>query len=458
MKVLFYLIILICISALAAIAQPPPPPVAAPGSKPVAKIELPSLAKLGPEDKYRSWEGRFTIDLPRNGLRGFAAITPETSGGINAGGSYDFKVKEGEFNIQYVDRTDGAFSRLTAPQIAQFFPTVMETTLKRVGGTRIAEEPRTLGSIPGRIMKVKTADGALMTAVTYLEGNRFYVVVAMIDVTAPKATALIEKAVESFRIQPQAEIDAEVVVAIKSATPPALPQTPVTPKEKSDAADDNLKGRVRIVLEESQDLSGTWQNQERHRSSEEEFNEAGNLVRRISYDSNGYPHSVAVFGYIDGDRVSVSKSVDVGNRFTISAAGPGSTKPRDTRYNEKRLYKYKAGRMSEMSLIQNNGDLWMRYVYNHSGSEMTALIYSSNGKLNQKYWYGYDSLGNVVNYRTYEALVDPEKVRGTYRYSYDKLDEKGNWTQRTQYKIVTENGAEKEKPSQIEYRTITYYP
>jgi hypothetical protein len=49
-------------------------------------------------------------------------------------------------------------------------------------------------------------------------------------------------------------------------------------------------------------------------------------------------------------------------------------------------------------------------------------------------------------------------VKRRYRYRYDKFDENGNWLQRTQFEIVAENGEEKEKPSQVEYRSIVYFP
>jgi hypothetical protein len=100
----------------------------------------------------------------------------------------------------------------------------------------------------------------------------------------------------------------------------------------------------------------------------------------------------------------------------------------------------------------------MKYVYNYTGNEKTELVYSEDGKLNQKYVYKLDERGNPLTYVTYDAFGDLNKVESTYRYRYDKFDEKGNWLQRTQFKIVSENGVEKEKPWQIEYRTITYYP
>jgi hypothetical protein len=89
---------------------------------------------------------------------------------------------------------------------------------------------------------------------------------------------------------------------------------------------------------------------------------------------------------------------------------------------------------------------------------MTELVYSENGKLNQKYRYKYDERGNVAGYSIFDAFRNPDTIKSTYRYRYDSFDEKGNWLQRTQFEIVNENGESKEKLSQIEYRTITYFP
>jgi hypothetical protein len=100
----------------------------------------------------------------------------------------------------------------------------------------------------------------------------------------------------------------------------------------------------------------------------------------------------------------------------------------------------------------------MRYEYHHSGDTMTSLVYSENGKLNQKYGYKYDKKGNQIEYSVYDAFGDSAQVKTLYKYRYDSFDDNGNWTKRTQFKVVTENGQAVEKPTSVRYRSITYFP
>lgn len=458
MKKVISLAAIICSLFALSVAQPPPPPAAAPGTKPVKALEPKSLADVKPTDQYKSWEGKFRIALPASSLSGYSAITPKTSGANAAGGQYNFRTKEAVFMIQFTDYFDPQFTNMSSEQIDQRLSAGVAGGVERTRGTKLLDERVTLGSFVGSRFKVALPVGGNLLARMYFVGARLYTIVGQPSETVPNAESLTEKTLASFALIPQSELDAEVAEGIRLATPEPLPQAPVTSKEKTDAEDENLKGRVKRVVEEDQDLSGTWQAQYRKRSSETEFDPRGNFLKTISYDSTGHPYDVTVWGYLVESRVTLSKSIASSSVLRLTAAGPPDTKSRDRRYSWKRLYKYTAGRLSEKQLIQNNGELWMKYAYAYSGNEMIELVYSENGKLNQKYSYRFDQNGNPTRYLTYDAFGDPNRVKRSYRYQYDKIDALGNWLQRTQIEVISENGIDKEVPSQIEYRTITYYP
>jgi len=248
---------------------------------------------------------------------------------------------------------------------------------------------------------------------------------------------------------------------IKEATPKPLPQTPVVKRQTTDAQEDNLKGKVKTVTSESEDLSGTWQTQGRKLSEITDFDENGNRIKQLLYDSNALPFEVSVYGYIDGKRVSDYEMIKLEERPIIMAITPNKnqerTKP-DPRYKFSFEYKYTSGKLTEKKWIQSNGDLWIKYVYNHKGNQIEEIVYSQNGKLNQKYLSTLDNKGNEIESVEFDAFGNPSEIKSKYSVKYDSYDKKGNWTKKTTSKVIIENGKEVYKPMYINYQTITYYP
>ena len=267
----------------------------------------------------------------------------------------------------------------------------------------------------------------------------------------------------SISANAQTKLSAEILKRIEDNTPKALPQTPVAPKLKSDAKDAGLKGKVKSVVEEREQLVGYGTDQGRRLSSITDFNEKGNFLKGVFFDVKGRPSSVMVYGYIDGMRVSKSKYITYDDDGpTIQIAKPNSkeevkTEP-DIRYSYRYEYKYIDGKLSEMQLFYNNGKKGIRSVYSYNENQMERLVYTEDGKLNQKYLTIFDKKGYEIEW-TYFDIQQP-KVYGDSKYSikYDSFDKKGNWTKRTFLRLVVENEKEIYKPEFIKYRTITYYP
>lgn len=91
---------------------------------------------------------------------------------------------------------------------------------------------------------------------------------------------------------------------ITDATPPPLAQSPAEKRAGTDVRDEGLKGKVKRVIEHTQDAGS------RKRIIDEEnfYDETGNLTKTVHYDE-GYPQFVTVWGYVDGMRVNRSGDI-----------------------------------------------------------------------------------------------------------------------------------------------------
>lgn len=146
---------------------------------------------------------------------------------------------------------------------------------------------------------------------------------------------------------------------IAEATPPELPQSPIADRAGTDARDTGLKGRVKSVIETTQEAG----KRTRDGYKDAYYNESGNLIKTVDY-SDGYPDSVTVYGFIDKMRVTRSRDVTYAEgekpepkgifmRMSDNAKDPSA--PRDTRYDRRKVYEYDSqGRLIAESSYQNN--------------------------------------------------------------------------------------------------------
>lgn len=248
---------------------------------------------------------------------------------------------------------------------------------------------------------------------------------------------------------------------IKEATPKPLPQMPVVKRLTSDAQDDGLKGKAKSLVEEREALTSLEKPIGKRLSLIVDFDEQGNYLKKVYFEYRGRPYDVRVYGYIDNQRVSLSKSIDFGGGFNTDNGGrPKSenrTKP-DTRYDLKYEYKYENGKLTEMQLFDNKGSKSGRYVYKYKQNQMEKLAYTEDNELNSKYLYIFDEKGNESGRIDFNVRQAQIPASNKWQYQNVIFDEKGNWTKRTFSKLEVENGKEVYKPIAIEYRTITYYP
>lgn len=413
-----------------------------------------SLSDSSAAQSFTSLEGKFGISLPEV-VSAYQPLSLKLPAGTATGQGFVWRMAEGEFTILYLDMPPPPNSP-NDPNL--LLDGVRETALTQVAAAKgkiIKENSITLSSYPGREFKVELPSG-LMTFRVYLVGNRLYQLMLAHAPGQQAQEAVALKALDSFRLLAPADVEAALKKKIADATPAPLPQQPVAGKLKSDAEDDGLKGKVKIVASENEDLSGTWAVAGRKPSSTSYYNEQGNLVKKELYDYRGNPLDITVYGYVDGDRVSSAKSIKHEyNPPPMAAPAGAQSQKRDRRYSSKYKYKYdEKGRLVESESYGNDGRLWMRYVYNFKDNQVEELVYASDGSLNQRYLSTLDEKGNEVERTDFEA--GNGSVRNKYSYEYE-FDSRGNWVKKTTKRWRTKEGQSSFVPAYVTYRTITYY-
>ncbi|HEY0727056.1 MAG TPA: tetratricopeptide repeat protein [Pyrinomonadaceae bacterium] len=92
-------------------------------------------------------------------------------------------------------------------------------------------------------------------------------------------------------------------------------------------------------------------------------------------------------------------------------------------------------------------------TYGIKGNRIENTSYPLAGSLAGKEEYKYDERGNIT-----EMTLRDERgailSREAYTYEFDKF---GNWTKMTTSLVVFENGELKREPTEVTYRTVTYY-
>ncbi len=419
----------------------------------VANKSAPSVVGAG---TFVSLEGKFTIGLPP-GMHGFQPMAVNTGGGRILGDAYTWTMKEGSFIAAYFD----LHQQLHTPAASErFFENIrrgMDTLARSQNAKLVAQRQIDFDGHPAFEVKIELPTG-LMWQRYYFISNRLYEVNLSLETEQRIYEDLALKVLESFKVLSETDVSAALKEKAATAEPSPLPQEPRVPRVRSDAQDEGLHGKVKTVIRENEDLSGTWSVQGRKPSSTDYYNDIGNLTKREFYDYKGNLSEITVYGYLDGARVSRGKGIEreYNPPPMMIASPPGATRPKsDPRYSNKFTFHYDdQKRLIEKAWYLNNGELTTRYVYKYSASQREEFVYSSDGSLNQHYLSTLDAQGNEVEETSFETRDG--SVRGKYKYAYE-FDAKGNWIKRTTSKWVTKNGKSDYAPASVDYRTINYY-
>jgi hypothetical protein len=403
---------------------------------------------------FLSPEGRFSIALPA-GTHGFRPVALNTPAGKLTGDSYTWTMKEGLYTAGFADATQSIDD---AETVARMFTSIREglaAWANSKNGKLVSDRRWDLDKHPGLEVKLEFPEASLWQRFC-VESNRIFQVVLLVKSEQRTDEAVALKVLDSFKILSEAEVAAALKAKIAEAEPDPLPQEPVAARAGSDAGDDHLRGDVKTVFQESEDLSGSWTVSGRKPSSMWYYNKGGNLTKQESYDYKGNLFQITVYGYIDGARVSKFKTIQRNYNPPPMMAPPGAAPSKfDSRYSNKYTFRYDdQKRLIEKTWFLSNGETTTRYAYKYSGNQLETLAYSRDGSLNRRVVATVDDKGNETEETEFEKLDGPSKDKYSYTYEFDA---KGNWTKRVTLKWVTKDGKASSVPEYVSYRTITYY-
>jgi hypothetical protein len=453
-KRLFLLLTLIVFQALTTLAQPPAsPPAPGPIGTP---LPLPSLKDLPESEVFFSPGEIYSIALPK-GRNTFRRLTAEETAGLAIGGQNKWVLREATININQLI-LQGNNTHDPSEPYASFESGIKASLIEKTGGTLVSVRPINLANYRGVETILNLPSGTKTINRTYVFEKFQFIVNAFITVPGPDSEKLILRALDSFRILSDADRAADIARRVEAAKPKDLPQSPAPSRPSSDLKDNDMKGKVKTLLIETE-YPRAMVSAARSRSAEEFYGEDGNLTRATVFDYRQNPMILKAYGYIDGARVMKDGWVryEYNPPPPIAAPLPPDAKPpdRDLRYSLKFIYRYdKENRLVEKHVYENTGELRIRVIFSYDGNKREELVLDSKGAQIDKTNETVDSKGNVID-RT-RAL--PKHADSTYTIKYEAFDAQGNWTKR----VVTGKSGNYdgtfENVSYIDYRTITYYP
>lgn len=145
------------------------------------------------------------------------------------------------------------------------------------------------------------------------------------------------------------------------------------------------------------------------------YDAAGNLTEFLSLDPEGYPLRKNVYSYGPGGHVREQAVYDADDALPTA----------------RNAYTYDA-----------TGNLTEVITYGRAGTLSSRWVYTYDAKGNQTQWIEYRPDGSV-------------SIKQTYTYEFDAT---GNWIKKVVSEVTTDGDEASLEPSEVIYRTITYYP
>lgn len=402
---------------------------------------------------FSSTEAGFSVALPKQ-LGGFSGIT---------GIEYKWRLKEGFYVVGIVDKeaeieNSAKFEEETLQILEKtFLNFAREYFATKADIIKGEKKPFEYQGHKGIEVRTELTNSVCIIRVFWIK-NRAYKVGVLLAEGQENFEGEAQKVFDSLKVFAKDNIDEKIRKKIEENTPKPLPQTPVVETVKSDAEDENLKGKVESVTQESQFTKGDKAGNPKQKDFEDFYNEAGNLIKKVSYDdTNGYPFQITVYGYINQSRVSNSSFIQYENSLSgiVVEESSAITKKRDLRYDYKYVNKYDTNKnLIEQILYDNAGILWTKTVYKRNGDSVEEILYHED-KINMRSVSKIDDKGNKAESSYFDSPMQGWTT--SYSYKYEEFDKMGNWIKRVNTQSQTFKGITKEKWTMIEYRTITYY-
>lgn len=406
-----------------------------------------------PAKTFSSIDGGFSIELPQyfSEFKGIDPVPDVTTGGS----SFSWKSNGDFFNVGFLDRIlqPGESERLVDLMAADYI-----ATMEALKATLVRREEFSVNGYRG--VSITMSNGLALAQFRYLlVKERLFMLATGWDAKEDGGRQL--RILDSFRL-----IDGPAIIAqrLAEATPAPLPQTPAVMRVRSDAADELLKGPVKLVVERTEDLDGTGSSIGVRHKHDYFYDGAGYLLKTISYDYRGNPRDVTVYGFIDGQRVlKRGKFLTYEYDPPPMMAPPGSApatltgKPADPRYDSSIQYKYDAAkRLIEEVRINHRGEAGYRSTSVYAGTNVTESSFDQQGKLTFKTLSVYDSKGQLTQ-KTYFSMSVSSPADSVYKYETLAVDRHGNWTKREVRGKSAQYGGGTKDLHYFEYRTISYY-
>jgi hypothetical protein len=231
---------------------------------------------------------------------------------------------------------------------------------------------------------------------------------------------------------------------------------------QKDRAFDGLRGNVKAVstvIADAKQSGDVIKESKRRPQQYTEYDLDGNRTSQKDYDYlSGQVRDIIEYKRVNCDRVAMHLTGDRSGMIT-NRSSPGviksNSKDPAVEFTETVKLRYDdAGQVTEESMYQEDGSLWLRYVYNRKGNETEELVYDKSGKLNQKYVSIYDDKGNMTERVFFDT--DSGKPESREIYEYIEFDSKGNWTKRLTSEVGPKKNSNR-KPRDFHYRKLTYF-
>lgn len=305
-------------------------------------------------------------------------------------------------------------------------------------------------TVGGReIYEFKTDKDYLRRIKYIFEGNRVSIfIVGANDVQGMEEGLKLIGAVEHFSVKETVE------KRMESAAQKSISQSPNIKLKQTDAAHNNIKGQIKSVRIEAEDVPILVGKAERRIRSDETYDRDGNLLKDFWFQDAGYPTSVSVYGFVDGKRVSDSENFGGGMGSRIAGRANTDLPIPDPRYEYRYEYKFdNSNRITERKEYDNRDKLRRIYKFTYKADLMEEKWFDTDGKLISTKRRQFDKNGNEIKY---EFWWYEQTDREIENYTYKKSDKSGNWTERQVIKTVIERGLTRTRTSN-EFRTIIYY-
>lgn len=404
---------------------------------------------------FSSFEGGFSLDLPKS------------TGGFSGrrGTQYSWRLTEGYYFVGVEDRNseiEGS-AEIFEKETTKVADSLFSDIARDLFSTKYEIESIERKTIEylghrGIELQAKLTDVQVFIRIFWI-GSRAYKLAAVLTPQQQPFISRVLPVFDSMKIASKESIDLELQKKVAENTPKSLPQAPVIAKIMSDAVDDRLKGKVKTVIQENQFVKGVNAGAPKRKDFEAFYNEAGNLIKEIAYDStSGYPQRIEVYGYLKRKRVSRSNFISYGNELGGIAIidPPGVSKLRDNRYDFSYLYKYdQTGRQVQKTTYDNAGRVWTKLINKYGVNSVDVILYDQDGKQNNHNQLKLNERGDVVEAVNFNSPV--EGWQSTYTYKYEEFDKQENWTKRIVTKSRTFLGVTKEEWTMVETRSISYF-